>query len=232
MPDSNPYLYLILHAITLSGPLALSFDRKVAFYKKWKALFPAILITATFFILWDIGFTVWRIWDFNTLYITGWQLFYLPIEEILFFITIPYACIFIYETLNTYIKRDVFHRFSVPLSYVLIIFFLLIVFFFGNQLYTAVTFSLSAMMLFVHLKIFDKKYLGRFYLMYLVHLIPFWVINGILTTTPVVLYNDAHNLGRMSEWLQIPWDDHAYSFLLLLMNVTLYELFKIKQQKI
>jgi len=59
----------------------------------------------------------------------------------------------------------------------------------------------------------------------MVLLLPFFVCNGILTGTglsaPVVWYNNAENL----HWrvLTIPVEDFVYGFLLLLLNVFIYE---------
>jgi lycopene cyclase domain-containing protein len=47
------------------GPLALSFDKKVAFYKSWKFLFPAVILPALFYIVWDMYFTANGVWQFN-----------------------------------------------------------------------------------------------------------------------------------------------------------------------
>ena len=51
-----------------------------------------------------------------------------------------------------------------------------------------------------------------------------FIINGILTSLPVVTYNDLHNLGL--QIFTIPVEDFGYLFLLLLMNVTIYEYLK------
>ncbi|MFN6039186.1 MAG: lycopene cyclase domain-containing protein, partial [Bacteroidota bacterium] len=100
------FLYLSIDAFTLLGPLILSFDKRVAFYKKWKPLFLAISIMMIIFIPWDILKTDHGVWGFNQDYICGIYFFNLPIEECLFFVCIPYACIFIYECLNYYLKKD------------------------------------------------------------------------------------------------------------------------------
>ena len=92
-------LYLWINILTLLFPLLLSFDKKVAFYKRWKYLFPAIAVTATFFLIWDEWFTQMHIWDFNAKYLMGYYMGHLPAEEVLFFFTVPYASIFIFEVI-------------------------------------------------------------------------------------------------------------------------------------
>jgi lycopene cyclase domain-containing protein len=73
-------------------------------------------------------------------------------------------------------------------------------------------------------------WLGRFYLGYVVSLIPFLMVNGLLTGSfleePIVWYNDAENLGlRIGT---IPVEDSVYMLLLLMMNTTIYEWLKAK----
>jgi lycopene cyclase domain-containing protein len=69
-------------------------------------------------------------------------------------------------------------------------------------------------------------WLGRFYFGYIYSLIPFFIVNGILTNLPVVTYNNAENLGiRITN---IPIEDTIYCLLLLLMNVTVYEWLKAR----
>jgi lycopene cyclase domain-containing protein len=55
----------------------------------------------------------------------------------------------------------------------------------------------------------------------MVHLIPFLTVNGILTALPVVLYNDTENCGF--RIYTIPVEDTMYSYLLLMMNIIIFE---------
>lgn len=215
------YIYLYLNIFTILFPLLLSFDRKVAFYKSWFALFPAILLNAVFFIAWDVWFTKHGIWGFNEAYLTGIYIFNLPLEEILFFITVPYACVFIYDVLNAYIRKDMLRPYAKGIAVGLLVILPLIAIFNMERLYTSITFSLLAIMHLVHLKFFNNKVLGRFYLAYLVHLVPFLLVNGILTYLPIVWYNDNYNLGL--RIVSIPIEDTMYSMLMLLLTITLYE---------
>lgn len=215
------YIYLYLNIFTILFPLALSFDKKVAFYKNWYALFPAILVNAAFFIVWDVLFTSKGIWGFNEEYLTGIYLFNLPLEEILFFITVPYACVFIYDVLNAYIQRDLLKPYAKTIAVALIVILPLIAIFNFSRLYTSITFVSLAIMLLLHLKFFGTRVLGRFYLAYLVHLVPFLLVNGVLTYLPIVWYDNTYNLGL--RIISIPVEDTMYSMLMLLITISVYE---------
>lgn len=215
--------YLMLDAGTILFPLLLSFDRKVSFWKSWKYLFPAMLLTAAFFIGWDIFFTEWKVWAFNPQYLLGIYLFGLPLEEWLFFFCVPYACVFIYEVLKAYIRRPMFYKAAQVLSILMVAILLLLAAFNTHHIYTEVAFVSTAVMLLAQL-VLRNRWLGVFFMAYLVQLIPFLLVNGILTSLPVVSYSDAANLGF--RIYTIPVEDTVYSMLLLLMNISLLEAFR------
>jgi len=51
------YTYVTLLLISIIGPLMLSFDKKVAFYKEWKYLYIPVFFVSLAYIVWDILFT-------------------------------------------------------------------------------------------------------------------------------------------------------------------------------
>jgi len=209
----------------ISLPLLFSFYPKANFSKKWKYLLPAIIMPAIFFLAWDEWFTRMGVWGFNPDYVSGIYLFNLPIEEILFFVCIPYACVFTYEAVGHFSKRDYFRSATKSISVTLIFLMALVAILNVDRSYTFSTFLLTAILLaLVQFKI-KQEYLGKFYLAFLFILIPFFVVNGILTGTgienEVVWYNDDENLGiRMGT---IPIEDTFYGMLLILMNVIIFE---------
>ena len=223
------YIYLYLNIFTILFPFLLSFDKRVQFYKNWKFLFPAMFINALIFIIWDSIFTHHGVWGFNDKYLVGIYLYNLPLEEVLFFVTVPYACVFIYECLNVYVKQDFLQAGSLVATIVLAIFIILVGLLHLRQLYTSVTFLFLPVIMLVHYRLFRDKLLGRFYLAYLVHLVPFLLVNGVLTALPVVWYNNGHNLGiRLTT---IPIEDTMYSMIMLLITITAYEYFRRHQKQ-
>lgn len=220
------YIYLYLNIFTILFPFLLSFDKRVQFYKTWKYLFPAMAINAVIFIIWDSFFTRQGVWGFNNEYLLGIYLFNLPLEEVLFFITVPYACVFIYECLNIYVKNDVLLKIAMPATLLIIFSNVIIGLLNLRQLYTSVTFLLLPFIFLIHYLLFKEKLLGRFYLAYLVHLVPFLLVNGVLTALPIVWYNNDHNLGiRLTT---IPIEDTMYSMVMLLITITAFEFFRRK----
>lgn len=222
------YTYLLINLFSILIPFLFSFEKRIFFFGKLKSLLPALIITGAFFIIWDHLMTVWNVWSFNPKYLTGYYLWELPIEEWMFFFTIPYACIFTYESLNFLLKNDPFSGISKNISSTLSVILLIIVLFNIGKLYTAIKLSLTVFML-VYVLIENFNFMGKFYRAYLVCLIPFFIVNGLLTWLPVVEYNDAENLGiRIGT---IPVEDTVYMLLLLLMNTCLYEYFKKRFNK-
>ena len=218
--------YLLINLLTILFPVILSFDKRVQFYKSWKYIFPGLFISGLVFLVWDHLFTVLDVWSFNPEYVLGIYILQLPIEEILFFITVPFACIFIYECLNYYIQKDLLHKVSRAISMMLIVISAICLLMFYDRVYTLISFSfLLAVLTYAEFR--QKTNLGRFYLAYLVSLIPFYIVNGILTSVPIVLYNDAENMSfRVGT---IPFEDHFYSMSMLLMNILLFEYFRKKR---
>jgi lycopene cyclase domain-containing protein len=227
------YLYAIVDFLTIIFPLFLSFLPINPVYKKWRAIVPAILIPGILFLFWDNLFASWGIWGFNPKYIVGIYFFHLPLEEVLWFICIPYACIFSYEAVNYFFLRDVVKGKSTTFSVVIIAALMLTALLNYNKLYTAVTFFSMSVLLFWVQWIWRPDFIGRFYLSFCFILIPFFIVNGILTGTgieePIIWYNNDENLGiRIGT---IPIEDIFYGMLLVLLNISLFEFFQKKSVK-
>ncbi len=226
------YYYLGLMLLCISYPLLRSFENRLRFYKNWKQLGTSILCMMLIFITWDIVFTQLSIWSFNDKYILGTKLMCLPIEEWLFFVFVPYACVFIHEVLRYFfpLKHPVslIKKINILLAYSLITIGII----FLEKTYTSVCFILcGGFLIFVQKN--SDLFLTSVYRTYLVSLIPFVIVNGILTGSitkePIVFYNDSHN--TTVRILTIPIEDFIYCFLMLGLTIWIYELLKHKKKQ-
>lgn len=220
------YTYILIDLACITIPFIASFYPKHPFYKDWKPFFKANCITALLFIIWDYFFTIAGIWGFNNDYLIGVYLGNLPIEEILFFICIPFACVFSYFSLKFLVKKNPLQQFHSIITYVLIVALLITSIFNYNKLYTSYTFfGLSGYLIYLTIK---KVNLSYHYLSYFLIFPFFFISNGILTGSflaePIVWYNDTENLGI--RIITIPVEDAFYGMLLIFMNIELYRYFK------
>lgn len=218
------YTYFLILGASFLGPLALSFDKKVAYYTKWKYLLPAIIIPALLYMAWDMYFTKQGVWWFNEKYISGIHIGNLPLEEVLFFFIVPYCCVFIYECIRCYFPKLENKKWAHTVLKITAVACLFTGIIFYDRYYTSWTFFFTAF--FIAAIYFFRSFFARFdavsfLISFLITLIPFLVVNGFLTAIPVVLYNDAENMGiRITT---IPFEDTFYGMLLMLMNVCIYE---------
>ncbi|MCB0516833.1 MAG: lycopene cyclase domain-containing protein [Chitinophagales bacterium] len=220
------FVYASLLLLTLLVPLARSFEPRIHFVSYWKILFKAIAPIALFFIVWDVFFTAKHIWGFNETYVLGFNFYGLPLEEIAFFWVVPFACVFIYEVLNYFVKKDLLQKFAPAITIMLLIVSGVIAFRYATKLYTFLSFAISFFLLCLQILWIKPAYLGRFYLAFMVILVPFLAINGVLTALPVVWYNPAAIIGVKIG--TIPFEDVFYCLDLLLPIVNLYEYQKKK----
>lgn len=178
------------------------------------------------FIPWDVIFTINGIWGFNPDYFLNTKILSLPLEEWLFFICIPFACVFTHYALLLYFpKMKLGENSSKSIAVGLMLTLVFVLIFNYDKWYTLVNFSLAIPLTLIVLK-YNPKLLQHFFLTFLVMLIPFFIVNGVLTGSwienQVVWYNNAENLGiRMGT---IPVEDSIYAYSMILMSLFFFEL--------
>ena len=135
---------------------------------------------------------------------------------------------FTYEVLNYFVKQDVLGKNARYGATILAYMLVAIAFQYSDLAYTFYTAIFTLAFLLLHLVVLKKPYWSRLVFAYLVILVPFFIVNGILTGTglenPLVWYNDSENLGI--RLLTIPIEDSIYGFLLIGSNISLFEYFR------
>lgn len=223
-------LYLWINVLSFAGPFLLSFDRKVHFYTHWRTLFPAIFLVGAGFIAWDVYFTREGIWGFNPEYLSGIQVFNLPLEECLFFFTVPYACVFIYEVIKAYFPSFRPLHFSYYFSLLFTITAITLAIIYRENWYTFSALLGAGVLNWVIYFGWTPKWYPFFIVAFLVTMLPFLVVNGILTGAatpePIVWYNAQHIMGP--RIVTIPVEDIFYNFFLLFPIVGIHEWLKLR----
>lgn len=218
------FLYLLVDFFTVIVPVVFSFHPKIKFYKTWPQFFIAAAVVGLLFIAWDAIFTSLGIWNFNPRYISGIYIINLPIEEVLFFIFIPFSCVFTYYCLDKFYnlawKPKTEDIFCIVFSIVLLILGLI----FLDRLYTSVTFISTALVSLILKFVFRIDWFGKAVSVYAILLVPFLIVNGILTGTgleePVVRYDNTQNLHF--RLFTIPIEDVFYGFEMFILNLMIY----------
>ncbi|MDT0555731.1 lycopene cyclase domain-containing protein [Patiriisocius hiemis] len=227
-------LYLWLNFGSFIIPFLFSFHPKLQFYKKWRSFFIGVFIMMLVFIPWDVVFTSNGFWGFNDTYITGVKLFHLPVEEWLFFICIPYACVFTHYSLYHFFPKLAFSEKLTNIIYVSLLCVLIITLWYHfDKWYTLINFFYAIVLLGIVYN-YNKSLLRKFLPTFLVILIPFFIVNGVLTGSwidnQVVWYNDAENLGiRMGT---IPIEDSVYALGMLLTVYFVTEILENKRKRL
>jgi lycopene cyclase domain-containing protein len=220
--------YLLLNLLIFVGPFAMSFEKQVRFVAKWRYAFPAIFITAVPFLIWDAMVTG-RHWWFNEHYTLDFRLIGLPLEECLFFLTVPFAGLFVWEVIGFYFAD----KNLAMMQYVRSAFYLLPLLgafvFMGGKEYTGLTLIFLGAAAILDRLLQTNIFLRRRLLTDLASvLILILVFNSYLTWRPVVLYDEAYQLGMRIG--TIPIEDFGYGISLILITTILYEKLKAVQQ--
>ena len=157
-------LYAWVIILSFAGPFALSFDKKVAFHKEWRFVFLAALIVAVPFLIWDELFTQWKVWGFNPTYLLKIYLGQLPLEEVLFFVVIPYNFIFILKVIQAYFPNRNQKRFAPLFAFAFMISAIVWMLLHSDNYYTFLaTFLTAVLTIFLRNKIWSKILCGLIY---------------------------------------------------------------------
>lgn len=98
----SQYMWVLI----LSGivPFAFSFWPGLEFWQKRRALAGSIAVVFVLFGAWDVIATARGHWLFHPQKVWPLRIINLPLEEVLFFVVIPFCCIFTWEVIQYFWK--------------------------------------------------------------------------------------------------------------------------------
>lgn len=215
--------YLLFNLVILSAPiLGVSLYRGAEF-PKIRPTIAAICSVALPYIIWDLLVTN-KWWSFNADYISGFHFANLPIEEVLFFLVVPFSCLVIWVNIRKLVSGSI----KIQIEYfTLIVSIITSLVSFINEWWYTLTISfvvalVSVMSMFSSTSMKNKSML----VFILINCLLILVFNGYLTSRPIVMYNPVTYSGILIG--TIPIEDFFYGLALLIGNVLVYE--KINQK--
>jgi lycopene cyclase domain-containing protein len=218
------YEYLLFNVIVIIGPLAMSFEQRIRFFTKWKCSVLAIIGGMIPYIVWDSLVTN-RHWFFNPLYTMDMRLLHLPIEEWLFFITVPYACLFIYENLRVFLPGQ-YGGYHIGKEWIRVVQFSLlpvgILFLRSGKEYTGLVLVALGAYAFLDRQLHTNLLLQPRTAVYAGAVVLCTTIfNWYLTARPVLIYDPQYQLDI--RIITIPIEDYVYGWGHILLVTILYE---------
>ncbi|WP_434979029.1 lycopene cyclase domain-containing protein [Daejeonia sp. YH14] len=222
------FTYILVLFFTVIICFIASFDKRLQFNKHFGAFLKASVLVAIPFIAWDVWFTAKGVWWFNIDYTMGLNIAGLPLEEWLFFIFIPFSCIFTYYSIDKFFKMEWLSGFNNLIVFVTVIVCSVTALLYYDKIYTLIT-SLSAILTVVYLHFIAKAdWISKASLVFTILMLGFLPVNGILTgtglDTPIVNYNPDDFLGI--RILKIPIEDAVYGYTQFLLVLYFFKHFK------
>jgi len=217
--------YLVFNIIVLSGPLFFGSLQRFYFWNYWKQAVVSVLISAVPFLFWDISVTG-RHWFFADEYTLGFRILNLPFEEILFFITVPFACLFTWEMVKRHSNPPIFKNLNLgrtSTTYIIILFLVAAII----SINSGKEYTFLASLFFIASILYDRIwgagiiYSDKFPFFFI--LISFFTLlfNGYLTWRPVVTYDVIYQLDF--RIFTIPVEDFFFGYALLIFCTSIFE---------
>ena len=216
--------YLLFNLIVLAGPLAFSHDRRVRYFDKWPQALVAVTLVAVPFLIWD-SLVTGSHWWFDERYTLPIKIAGMPLGEWLFFLSVPFACLFIWQIIKTFKPSKINRRFRLSNFICLILLPAGIILLKTGIEYTGLVLIALALTLFLDFALkTDILMQSRTVLYFVIITALMFAFNGYLTARPVVLYGEEYQLGF--RIFTIPIEDFGYGYSLILANTILFEKFK------
>lgn len=204
------FTYYLFNILVFLPVLVLSFVTDVKPHRHLLGLLAGYLFVSFPFMVWDVWAVAAGHWHFNEAYVTGPYLFDVPLEEYLFFLTVPFAAVYVWGL----VKKFVADR-SLAGIFPLLVFgivggisvWMLINFWDNGYTRSAAIASLIAVLVAASSRI---AYTWRFWTFQLLLLGLFLVFNSILTMLPIISYGPDAIIGfKIGD---IPIEDFLFNF--------------------
>ena len=101
LDDTWQYLLLLAGCVLITAPLELLGE---GVYRQPVRLLRAMMPVVTAFLIWDAFAISLHVWSYNPRYVSGIDVPFMPLEELLFFIVIPVCGLLTYNAVTTILE--------------------------------------------------------------------------------------------------------------------------------
>lgn len=215
--------YLFFNIIVFIGPFIVTRLNRYKNYMRKRQAWSAIIMVMIPYIVWD-SLVTHSHWWFNEKYTLNVRIFNLPVGELLFFITVPFACLLVWEAIKHRVLERIFIR---KIGIYLFLYMLVpvgIFIFLKGKEYTGLVLIAIGLSAFLDYSLRTNLFTKRNTYLFLGVLTGLILIfNGYLTARPVVLYGIDYQIGL--RIITIPIEDFGYGYSLMLFCIIIYEKF-------
>lgn len=215
------FAYLGFNLFILVPCLVISLLKKAGPTEKWRNLLVGYGVVSVIFIVWDILASAAGHWSFSSQYTLSSRILGLPFEEYLFFFTVPFGCMLVWDGV-AHIKQRAHERLTLVYFAVWALLSCALLITNWDRGYTRLA-ALSVLVTSALLLNFGRGIVRerRFMLYQLASLALFVVFNLYLTALPVIIYGEQAVTGW--RFITIPIEDFFFNFALLNSFVLVYE---------
>ena len=212
--------YLLIDFLIIILPLIVSFFPYLSYYKKFPYVIFSIFAGGLFFVTWDVIATMRGDWSFNPEYVRGITFAGLPLEEVLFFIFVPYSLLLLYEQSVFFFKDRTLpwkQRAGCAAGMILI----LVSFLFIGKNYTFMAIFSAGIVLLGLSQLYSGIMERLAFWAYIIFgFLLFILFNYFLTSLPIVVYSPSAVSGI--RFLTIPLEDFFYNFTMMSVYLVFY----------
>jgi len=218
----NSY-FLLLSAVLVISLISVRIT-KTGF--QWKAMLTAVVGTGFIFTAAALLLKRAAVVDYNLEAFIADDGAGIPVEVIFSSFVFPFAGIAIYNYLNQRYPAQIYEKYSLALSNILMGLCIAMIFFAYNKWYPMFTFILMILtLLFVEYK--NKiRFMYRFYRAYLVSVMVFFAVSVAYHYQGNIRYTDAKTISF--NLIFIPFESYFYLFNMVLIGILLFEVFRKK----
>lgn len=216
------FAYLLILASIGVPVLIISLYRPIRNLRNVRPLLFSIMVVDPFYIVWDELAVKYGSWSFNGKYIIGIHIWLIPLEEIIFFLVVPFATILIYEGIGL-LRLSSLNLPGWPFALIAAVFLIFALLNFHHS-YTVVSFAFAGLVILISLCIKpDLLASKRVWVYMIISYIPFIIFDHMMVTLPVFTYGRGSIMGI--RIFSIPVEEYVYVFSLLLAYILSYRFY-------